>query len=178
MANGAVSDELLQSAIRAVNRQIAEDFAPYWGFGAHVRLEGKTGRKRADVDPADMRGDAILYLRKNTDLSDAEGYHDRHYLGIPYGFVFLDLSAALGEDWSVTFFARSAGVDRRSRGEPPGARPASGRAATVGVSLVRAVRRGAGRDVQEYCAAINVVVSLFSVKGWSEGAIVSRITGC
>src|SRR2546427_8446776 len=29
--------------------------------------------------------------------------HDRHYLGIPYGFVFLDLSAALGEDWSVTF---------------------------------------------------------------------------
>jgi len=103
MTNGAVSDELLQSAIRAVNRQIAEDFAPYWGFGAHVRLEGKTGRKRADVDPADMRGDAILYLRKNTDLSDAEGYHDRHYLGIPYGFVFLDLSAALGEDWSVTF---------------------------------------------------------------------------
>src|SRR3989442_9581032 len=65
--------------------------------------KARTGRKRADVDPADMRGDAILYLRKNTDLSDAEGYHDRHYLGIPYGFVFLDLSAALGEDWSVTF---------------------------------------------------------------------------
>jgi hypothetical protein len=102
MSNGAVSDASLQYAIRAVNRQIAEDFAPYWGFGAHVRLEGKTGRKRADVDPADMRGDAILYLRKTTDLSDAEGYHDRHFSGIPYGFVFLDLSTALGEDWSVT----------------------------------------------------------------------------
>jgi hypothetical protein len=102
MSDGAVSDPLLQSAIRAVNRQIAEDFAPYWGFGAQVRLEGKSGRKRRDVDPADMRGDAILYLRKNTDLVDAEGFHDRHFSGIPYGFVFLDLSEALGEEWSVT----------------------------------------------------------------------------
>jgi len=102
LSNGAVSDALLQYAIRAVNRQIADDFEPYWGFGAQLRLEGKTGRSRADVDPADIRGDAILYVRKTTDMSDAEGYHDRHFSGIPYGFVFLDLSHALGEDWTVT----------------------------------------------------------------------------
>jgi hypothetical protein len=102
MSDGAVPDHELQCAIRAVNRQIAEDFLPYWGFGAQLRLEGKSGRKRRDVDPADMRGDAILYLRKHTDLVDAEGFHDSHFSGIPYGFVFLDLSEALEEDWSVT----------------------------------------------------------------------------
>src|SRR2546427_8446775 len=130
MTNGAVSDELLQSAIRAVNRQIAEDFAPYWGFGAHVRLEGKTGRKRADVDPADMRGDAILYLRKNTDLSDAEGYPRSPLLGHPVRLRVSRLERRARRGLERHVFARSAGVDRRSRGEPPGARPASGRAAT------------------------------------------------
>jgi hypothetical protein len=33
--NGKVSDADIHRTIRAVNRQIAEDFAPYWGFGAN-----------------------------------------------------------------------------------------------------------------------------------------------
>jgi hypothetical protein len=28
--NGKITDETLQHAIRAINRQIEEDFAPYW----------------------------------------------------------------------------------------------------------------------------------------------------
>src|SRR5438067_1336836 len=93
MSEGGVSDPDLLRAIRAVNRQITDDFAPYWGFGAQLRLEGKTGRGkgRSTIDPADMRGDAILYLRNIIKITDAEGYHDRHFSGIPFGIVFLEL---------------------------------------------------------------------------------------
>jgi hypothetical protein len=102
MSGGAISDAELQSTIRAINRQIREDFEPYWGFGARLRLEGKTGRKRRQFDPADMRGDAVLYLREIAKIRDAEGYHDQNFGGIPYGFVFLDLSARLHEAWTIT----------------------------------------------------------------------------
>jgi hypothetical protein len=102
LTRGRVPDDHLQTAIRAVNRQIADDFAPYWGFGAQLRLEGKTGRSRATVDPADMRGDAIIYLRDLVKPSDVDGYHDQHFSGIPFGVVFLELSHELGEDWTVT----------------------------------------------------------------------------
>jgi len=29
-----LKDEQVQNAIRAINRQVAEDFEPYWSFGA------------------------------------------------------------------------------------------------------------------------------------------------
>ena len=102
LSDGAVSDGDLHRAIRAVNRQIAGDFAPYWGFGAQLRLEGRSGRGRARVAQADMRGDAILYLHKPAKIDDAEGYHDLHFSGIPCGFVFLELSKKLREAWTVT----------------------------------------------------------------------------
>jgi hypothetical protein len=99
-----VTDKDLLRAIRAVNRQIAQDFAPYWGFGSQLRLEGKTGRGkgRSQIDPADMRGDAILYVRDVAEVKDTDGFHDRHFSGIPYGAVFLDLSKRLKEDWTIT----------------------------------------------------------------------------
>jgi len=102
LTNGAISDDKLQHALRAVNRQIAEDFQPYCGFGARLRLEGKVGHRRTRVQLADMRGDAILYLRSLVKVSDTDGYHDRHFSGIPYGVVYLELSRALKEDWTVT----------------------------------------------------------------------------
>jgi hypothetical protein len=102
LTNGAVPDADLQRAIRAVNRQIDGDFAPYWSFGAVLRLEGRTGRAKGGFDPADMRGDAILYLRDVVRIRETEGYHDRHFSGIPYGVVYLELSKKLKEDWTVT----------------------------------------------------------------------------
>jgi hypothetical protein len=104
LTNGAKTDADVQRAIRAVNRQIAEDFEPYWGFGSQLRLEGKTGhgKTRSQIDPADMRGDAILYLHDVIKVTDAEGYHDRHFSGIPFGIVFLELSKKLKEDWTAT----------------------------------------------------------------------------
>jgi hypothetical protein len=40
--SGKVSDEDLQLVIRAINRQITEDFEPYWNLGATLRLEGRS----------------------------------------------------------------------------------------------------------------------------------------
>jgi hypothetical protein len=100
--NGQISDEQLQQAIRAINRQIAEDFEPYWHLGAELRLEGKSGKKPEKQNLADMRGDAVLYLWNQTDVEDALGYHDANNRGIPFGFVFTELSKQLGENWTVT----------------------------------------------------------------------------
>lgn len=99
--NGQLTDEEVQNAIRIINYQIAEDFEPYWSLGARLRLEGKVGKPNANT-LADMRGDAILYLWDQVDVSGALGYHDTNNRGIPYGFVFTQLSKELGESWTVT----------------------------------------------------------------------------
>lgn len=101
LADDVLADARLQKAIRAVNRQLEKDFYPYWGFGAELRLEGKTGRKKT-FDQADMRGDAILYVRERVRGADEDGFHDKHYSGIPYGFVYLDLAVALDKTWTIT----------------------------------------------------------------------------
>jgi hypothetical protein len=100
--NGKIKDADLQSCIRAINSQIAEDFEPYWSFGARLRLEGKTGTKPSKSSLPDLRGDAVLYLWDGEDVDDALGYHDTNQSGIPYGFVFTELSKKLGENWTVT----------------------------------------------------------------------------
>lgn len=43
--SSVISDAEVQQVIRAVNRQIREDFEPYWSFGATLRLEGAIGRR-------------------------------------------------------------------------------------------------------------------------------------
>ena len=48
-SNGQVTDEDLQKAVRAINRQIQEDFAPYWGMSAVLRLEGRSAEKPETV---------------------------------------------------------------------------------------------------------------------------------
>ena len=100
--SGSIKDEDLQRVVRAINRQIAEDFEPYWSFGAKLRLEGKIGKDPELESLSDLRGDAIIYLWDKTNVEDALGYHDKNAHGIPYGFVFTELSKKLGEKWSVT----------------------------------------------------------------------------
>lgn len=100
--NGQISDDELQRVIRAINRQIKEDFEPYWSLGATLRLEGRSENAPSKLSLPDLRGDAILYLWNKLDVDGALGYHDQNARGIPYGFVFTALSAQLGEPWSVT----------------------------------------------------------------------------
>jgi hypothetical protein len=97
-----IPDAELQHAIRAINRQIHEDFEPYWSLTATLRLEGKSQTKPDKLALPDMRGDAVLYLWDQVDIPGALGYHDANARGIPYGFVFTELAAKLGENWSTT----------------------------------------------------------------------------
>ena len=100
--NGKILDEEVQVAVRAVNRQLREDYEPYWHTGGELRLEGKSGTKPSKQNLSDMRGDAVLYLWDAVDVEDALGYHDATNAGIPYGFVFTELAKQLKEEWTVT----------------------------------------------------------------------------
>jgi hypothetical protein len=107
-----IPDVDVLNVVRAVNRQLREDFSPQWHWSAELRLEGcsplndKAGAaviEQLKQAPQDLRGDAILYLwDRVADVEDALGYHDQNNRGLPYGFVFTDISKQLGEPWSVT----------------------------------------------------------------------------
>jgi hypothetical protein len=109
--NGNVANRRLIEVIRSINRQIREDFEPYWGMGATLRLEGRSEKEPDPMHPIDMRGDAIIYIweRAKEDSSksleeearEAVGYHDQNFMGIPHGFVFIDVAKRLKQDWSV-----------------------------------------------------------------------------
>ena len=92
----------VQNTLRAVNRQLQEDFRRYWHTDAELRLEGWTGEPLDPDRPFGMRGDAIIYLLDGDTNNNALGYHAVNHAGVPYGFVFTALSARLGEPWSVT----------------------------------------------------------------------------
>jgi hypothetical protein len=99
---GKVTDEELQTAIRAINRQIAEDFVPYWSMAATLRLEGRSAAEPDSAQAADMRGDAVIYLWDEVDVDGALGYHFQNNRGIPFGFVFTSIAEEIGEAWSAT----------------------------------------------------------------------------
>jgi hypothetical protein len=108
--NGNIKDKKIIEVIRSINRQIQEDFEPYWSMGAVLRLEGRSEEKPNPVHPIDMRGDAIIYVwdRAKDNLKSLEeeaeeaiGYHEQNFMGIPYGFVFIDVTKKLGQDWSI-----------------------------------------------------------------------------
>lgn len=100
--NTLMTKEEVQRVLRAVNRQMREDFKKYWHRDVELRLEGWTGNQLDPEDPIDMRGDAVLYLWDEHAPEDPLGYHDLNAAGIPFGFVFTQLSEELGEPWSVT----------------------------------------------------------------------------
>jgi hypothetical protein len=101
--DGKLSDEAVQDGIRAVNRQIAEDFNPNWSMGAELRLEGAIGKDPDGAKLPELKGDAIIYLWNGVDVDDALGYHEANAAGTPFGFVFTELVKQLKEPWTVTF---------------------------------------------------------------------------
>ncbi|MEI6599373.1 MAG: hypothetical protein WCN21_02800 [Comamonadaceae bacterium] len=97
-----ITDEQVQQVIRAINRQLKEDFEPYWSFSATLRLEGPIGQRPSLSKFSDMRGDAVLYLVDGVNSLGATGWHLANYGDIPYGIVFLGLCAKIKEAWSIT----------------------------------------------------------------------------
>ena len=96
-AGAVVTDAELQQVLRAINRQVEGDYAPYWSLGATLRLEGRSGKQPSKQSLSDMRGDAVLYLWDSVDVDDALGYHDLNGRGIPFGFIFTEVVKELGE---------------------------------------------------------------------------------
>ena len=96
----ALSDNDVQTAIRAVNRQIQEDFAPIWGTIWDLRLHGSSFNAD-DIDSLVeefVQGEAVLYIVDEGHLPGAAGYHAMNGREMPYGFVFVTDP----NDWTVT----------------------------------------------------------------------------
>jgi len=95
-----LSDRAVQEAIRAVNRQIQEDFAPIWGSIWNLRLHGSSFNRNDINSLVDefVQGEAVLYIVDEGHLPGAAGYHALNGREIPYGFVFITDP----NDWTVT----------------------------------------------------------------------------
>ena len=98
-----LSDVEVQKVIRAVNRQIREDFEPVWNSGGVLRLQGHSVNSPSKRRLPDLRGDSILYLWDKADVRGALGYHAKNFRGVPFGIVSVALAKALKEPWSLTF---------------------------------------------------------------------------
>ena len=102
-----LSDADVLPVIRAINRQLREDFEPFWKFGGELRLDGaedRVGTRESRIKLPRLpgrRGDAVIYLQDRASLGGAEGYHAANDGDIPFGFVFLDVCKAQGDPWSL-----------------------------------------------------------------------------
>jgi hypothetical protein len=99
-----LADAEVLRALRAINRQLAEDVEPHWKFGARLRLDGVAGPARGrPAPPAGPRGDALLTIadRATAAGAGAEGYHDLGRGDVAVGFVFLDVCRAAGDAWTA-----------------------------------------------------------------------------
>ena len=94
-----LNDQEVQDAIRAVNRQVIEDFLPIWGCGRLARLLA------ASYSPGDegslmeesVQADSAIYLVNEGTLQDALGYHSMNTKEVPVGFVYVNPG-----DWTIT----------------------------------------------------------------------------
>ena len=76
-----LTDAALQAAVRAVNRQLEEDFYPHWQFGARLRVDSAgrvPGAARQQDRPAHAAGPA----RRRRALHRRQG-HDGGHRGLP-----------------------------------------------------------------------------------------------
>lgn len=95
-----LADNEVQDAIRAVNRQIQEDFAPIWGAVWDLRLHGSSfdASNPDTLSEEFVQGEAVLYIVDESHLPGAAGYHALNGREIPFGFVFVTDP----NDWTVT----------------------------------------------------------------------------
>src|SRR5947207_15698098 len=91
--------------VAAISKQVSDHFQPEWGKSAQLKTTALTiGPNAAPIDAAHG---AIIYVGDDsqdptTGVKNALGYHGRNHAKIPYGFVYLDVCAKYGEQWSAT----------------------------------------------------------------------------
>jgi hypothetical protein len=93
-----VGDGDVLDAIRAINRQIAEDFQPVWHQPSRLVFAATLAGSPA---PELLTSDAAIYICDTTGRNEI-GYHDANQLSIPYAFVFTELADILELPWSTT----------------------------------------------------------------------------
>ena len=102
-----LTDAKLQDAVRAINRQLEEDFYPHWQFGARLRVDSAGRVPSQHLRKVELpllpgrRGDAVLYIEDEATMALTEGYHDGNNADVPFGFVFLDACSDGANDWTV-----------------------------------------------------------------------------
>jgi hypothetical protein len=103
--NSIVSQDELLTTVQAVARQVSEDFGPAWSVDATLRVVDL--QISGTPNPEINQGDAVIYVSefKNdpNQVANAVGYHTTNHAGLPYGLVFTDIAAQIGQPWSVTF---------------------------------------------------------------------------
>ncbi len=97
----SVPERDVHTAIRAVNRQVAEDFFPIWGSGYYCKLHrrGDTNeRSQPEIIEAEpVEAAAAIFLVDRPHISAALSYCALNAAELPVAFVFTDLG-----DWTVT----------------------------------------------------------------------------
>jgi len=93
------------AVLAAIGRQATEDFQPQWDVPATLR--GTTSNLSRRQVPIEGIHDAIIYVGESsqdptTGVEGAFGYHATNHKDLPYGFVYLDVCAKYGEEWSCT----------------------------------------------------------------------------
>jgi hypothetical protein len=103
--SSSISSAEFHSVVRAIARQVNEDFTPEWSIVATLRSATSTLKNRKV--PIEGRHNAIIYVGDSsqdptTGVTGALGYHSDNHANIPYGFVYLDICKEYGESWSCT----------------------------------------------------------------------------
>ncbi len=98
-----LADAEVLAVVRAVNRQVQEDFAAHWHLTATLRLEGTAQRLDAKGTPMLLRGDAILYLDDSPHGDGTDGFHQVNGRGIPFGVVHTEIAKEIDGGFSSTF---------------------------------------------------------------------------
>jgi len=93
------TDNEVQNAVRSVNRQVLEDFAPVWGVAYVCSLQSSefTGQPDEAIANEPVTADAAIYIVDQSHLEGAAGYHFINGREVPYGFVFTEAN-----QWTVT----------------------------------------------------------------------------
>jgi hypothetical protein len=89
-----VTPEQLQLAVRAVQKQLDQDWQPVW----HTHAQLHVFEKDQPVPPDYWQ----VHVWDTSDLSQALGYHGETPLSVPYSKVFVQDAAQSGLAWSVT----------------------------------------------------------------------------
>jgi hypothetical protein len=89
-----LSDDQVDAALTALQKQVTDDFRPYWGPDCTLRFLPKE-------EPL-TKGWWQIVVLDDPDMAGALGYHELSSVGTPLGKIFAKLDMQSGSVWTVT----------------------------------------------------------------------------